>query len=195
MWVIESFTGRIHKSGSMVVLNGCQTARLDDRSLDESMGLATAFLMRGAGLTLSTSWSVDDCCAAEFVTCFLDHLLKNGLTPTQAIRQAQAHVRGLSSDHLAAWEGYLLRLFPAIDFPFEAASIHRRAAWRLMRSGNSDEARKHGQLAAEAIRLSGNSVPAQSILDGIGKATPQNESSAFDHPIYWSAFRLIGRAH
>ncbi|MFM7739469.1 MAG: CHAT domain-containing protein, partial [Planctomycetota bacterium] len=183
------------KSGSMVVLNGCQTARLDDRSLDESMGLATAFLMRGAGLTLSTTWSVDDCCAAEFVTCFLDHLLKNGLTPTQAMRQAQGHVRGLSSDHLSARENHLLRLFPAIDFPFEAASIHRRAAWRLMRSGKPDEAREHGQLAAEAMRLCGNPVPFQSILDAIGKAVPQNESSAFDHPIYWSAFRLIGRAH
>ncbi|MCY2936618.1 MAG: CHAT domain-containing protein [Planctomycetota bacterium] len=183
------------KHGSLVILNGCQTATLDDRSLNESMGLATAFLMRGAGLALSTSWSVDDCSAAEFVTTFLKEILQNRLSPTLAMRKAQAHVRGLASEKLALREQQLLRLFPARDFPFEAASIHRRAAWRLLRSGQPDEALEQGRLAAEALRLTGDTATASAMLDGLKTSILSQSAPDFDHPIYWSAFRLIGRVH
>lgn len=180
--------------GSLVVLNGCETGRSDFRSLDDAMGLMTAFLLRGAGLVLSTMWSVDDHCAAEVVTAFLDELLRNRASPPLALRRAQARVRGLRPADLSMREGQLLASFPREEHPHEAASIHRRAAMRCLSAGRHREAAEHGRRAAEALRFAGDPDAAEAVLrlaTAPSRGRPREDD--YDHPIYWSAFQLIGR--
>lgn len=179
--------------GSLVILNGCETGRSDYRSLEDVMGLMTTFLLRGAALVLSTAWSVDDCCAAEMVTCFLDELLRHRASPSMALRQAQARVRALRPEDLSRRERQLLQEFPRDEFPHEAASIHRRAAMRCVRSGRYVEAADHGRQAAEALRLAGDPFAAEAILAWSSTPPRMPAQKGYDHPIFWSAFQLIGR--
>src|SRR5262249_54196047 len=88
------------RTGALVILNGCQTSVKDWRAEDEGMGLMSAFLLRGAGLVLSTMWSVVDACAAEVVLQFLGELIDQGKPPVEALREAQRRARGLT------WEEY-----------------------------------------------------------------------------------------
>lgn len=158
------------------------------------MGLMTAFLLRGAGLVLSTMWSVDDHCAAEVVTGFLDELLRNRASPSLALRRAQARVRGLRPEDLTMREGQILASFPREEYPHEAASIHRRAALRCMGAGRHREAAEHGRQAAEALRFAGDPDGADAILRlAAGPSRHRPREDGYDHPIYWSAFQLIGR--
>ena len=180
--------------GSLVILNGCETGRSDFRSLDDAMGMMTTFLLRGAGLVLSTMWSVDDHCAAEMVACFLDELLRNQASPSLALRRAQARVRGLRPEDLSHRERQLLASFPREEYPHEAASIHRRAAMRCLSSGRHREAADHGRQAADALRFAGDPDAAEAILrlaTGPSRGRPREDD--YNHPIYWSAFQLIGR--
>ena len=53
-------------NGPMVVLNACQTGRMGFR-LTSMGGFASAFLKRGAGIFISTLWSVSDQPARDFI--------------------------------------------------------------------------------------------------------------------------------
>src|SRR5207302_10600372 len=86
------------RPGALVVLNGCETGFRDLRAVDESMGLMTAFLLRGAGLVYATAWPVEGPLAAEMVLAFLAALERPGGSPAEAMRAALQAGRSLSHE-------------------------------------------------------------------------------------------------
>ena len=89
------------KTGAVVVLNGCETSVTDLRAVNESMGLMTAYLMRGAGAVFSTMWSVNDNCAALMGKLFAEQI-RAGADVATAMKEARAAVRGMSRPDLVA---------------------------------------------------------------------------------------------
>jgi CHAT domain-containing protein len=67
----------------LVILSACETGRLDSRTTDEYIGLASALLYAGSGTVVDTLWCVDD-----FATAFLSVRFYEELTPTRTIPQA-----------------------------------------------------------------------------------------------------------
>jgi CHAT domain-containing protein len=185
------------RDGSLVILNGCETAVRDDRALDEGMGLMTAFLLRGASLVLATQWSILDDCAAAMVLTFMDALLKQGTTPTESLRRAQTRVRLMKTEEIIARLDEVLRLFPVQEYPHEAAKLLTIKADLCRRAGQHREARDCAECAAAPLRRVGRGEVAERILslarhpEMVGPA--EHKIVNFQHPLFWSAFQLVGR--
>ena len=73
-----------------VVLSACETGVSD--AGDEMVGLARAFLVAGAARVVASLWPVDDAVTAEVMAHFYDGLC-HGVTPAQALHQAQARLK------------------------------------------------------------------------------------------------------
>jgi tetratricopeptide (TPR) repeat protein/CHAT domain-containing protein len=191
------------RDGSLVILNGCETAERDWRAVDEGMGLMTAFLLRGASLVLATQWSVVDACAAEMVLTFTRELLRKGTSPTDALRQAQARARALTAEEVLARCDDVLKQFPADAAPEEAAKVEALAAWVCRRAGLASLAREHGEKAerllrrlhrdAEADRIAALTRSGRAGVEECRLGSPGLDRPVFGHPVFWSAFQLIGR--
>ena len=87
----------------MVVLNACQTGRIGFR-LTGMGGFASAFLSRGAGIFVSTLWSVYDEPAKDFVLKLYDELC-DGAQLADAVIKAREAAR-LAGD--ASWLSYVV---------------------------------------------------------------------------------------
>lgn len=81
------------RRGAVVILNGCETAVPDWRAVNESMGLMSAFLNRGAASVFCTQWHVYDVCAAPMALTFAQRV-RAGDTPMAAFNAARAALRG-----------------------------------------------------------------------------------------------------
>jgi hypothetical protein len=162
------------RPGAVVVLNGCQTAVRDARSLDESMGLKTAFLLRGASFVLATSWSVADRCAADLALSFLDRLLAGDCSPTRALRQAQRTVRGLSLDDVLHRQEEVERATP-VGSPDRAGLLASKAqlCWRF---GRASEGRHFAEATAPALRGAGLGDVADGLLEQARSLRPAPEA-------------------
>src|SRR5262249_16925346 len=75
----------------------CQTSVTDLRAVNESMGLMTAFLLKGAGCVFSTQWSVYDMCAAPFALDFAQKVT-TGRALTGAMNESRERLRRLTPD-------------------------------------------------------------------------------------------------
>jgi CHAT domain-containing protein len=158
----------------------------------------TAFLLRGAGLVLSTQWSVADPCAAELVLTFVDEIRRPGVTPAAALHAAQQHVRGLRTEDIRRRHDEVEKLFPR-DSP-EAGKLHAQRAWICWRAGMLDEAWDSAKLAEAPLRRIGLAAEVESLLRNLtaAKASPgfrelPRRPTTFESPEYWAAFQLIGR--
>jgi CHAT domain-containing protein len=184
------------RDGALVILNGCQTAVRDWRAVDEGMGLMSAFLLRGASLVLATQWSVHDHCAAEMVLTFVEEVRK-GTSPTEALRCAQARVRSMTAEEILARHDEVERLFPEKDFPHEAGMLLVSKAWFCRRAGLDREAVDCAERAVASLRQAGLGAEADRLLAltrSAGHVVPvQPRINTFDHPVFWSAFQLVGR--
>jgi CHAT domain-containing protein len=189
------------RDGSVVVLNGCQTAVRDERAFNESMGLMTAFLLRGASLVLATQWSVVDGCAAEMMLTFLDRLLEQGKSPTDALRLAQRQARALHRDDIRHRWSEAQRAMAGEFTEVENGKALAQQALLAQQSGEDAEARDLAGRAAGLLRRAHMNVEADRLLAatraeaGLVATGPAGRPRAcpFDHPIFWSAFQLVGR--
>jgi CHAT domain-containing protein len=75
------------KSGSTVVVCGCQTA-ISDEPFGDLRDFAGSFLAAGAQTTVATLWDVDDSAARDFAVLFHRRVAK-GQAPATAARLAQ----------------------------------------------------------------------------------------------------------
>lgn len=80
-------------SARLIVLSACQTGLGEDLRGEGQVGLAQSFLAAGADDVVASLWNVPDDRTYELMSGFYDRLLREGLSPPQALRQAQ----------LAAW--------------------------------------------------------------------------------------------
>jgi CHAT domain-containing protein len=171
------------RDGALVVLNGCQTGVPDIRAVNESLGLMTAFLVRGASSVLSTQWCVEDLCAAEMSLKFVEEVRLKGTSPATALKAAQRYVREMTTLQ---------------------ASQRADDARQSLRSGSYDMAKadrilvRSGSLADRNEGAPGDvaekdaSMPVTEVgFRGIGVQSARPR--VFNDPGFWGAFRLIGR--
>lgn len=94
----------LERAPSLVVLAGCETGRASHESA-QALGLAQAFVSRGAQAVLATTRAVDDRSTALLIERFYAHWTA-GQTPAEALRQAQLAL--LRADGHADWAAFRL---------------------------------------------------------------------------------------
>ncbi len=77
----------------LVVLSACQTGLGKDIKGEGLIGLTRGFMYAGATRVLVSLWNVDDQATATFMVYFYRGILKKGLSPAEALRQAQIELQ------------------------------------------------------------------------------------------------------
>ncbi|NET73291.1 MAG: CHAT domain-containing protein, partial [Sphaerospermopsis sp. SIO1G2] len=73
----------------LVVLSACDTGIGEEVKGEGLVGLTRGFMYAGAKQVVVSLWSVNDLGTSELMTRFYEKMLKQGLKPAQAMRQAQ----------------------------------------------------------------------------------------------------------
>ena len=76
-------------SADLVVLSACQTGLGKEIRGEGLIGLTRGFMYAGASRVVASLWQVDDAATAELMGVFYKAMLKDGLRPAAALRQAQ----------------------------------------------------------------------------------------------------------
>jgi CHAT domain-containing protein len=74
---------------------------------EEVVGLTRGLLAAGARCLVVTLWAVDDGLTVELMRHFYDHMKRDMLSPSRALRAAQCHVLKMSEAALAKLTGEL----------------------------------------------------------------------------------------
>ena len=77
----------------LVVLSSCLTALGSDVGGEGLLGLAHGFLSGGSSGIIASLWEVDDRATAELMSRFYEGILRDGLRPAAALKQAQLSLR------------------------------------------------------------------------------------------------------
>jgi len=80
-------------NASLVVLSACQTGLGKEVRGEGLIGLPRAFLFAGVPRVVVSLWNVNDQATAELMRLFYRRLVKDGLRPAAALRQAQLALR------------------------------------------------------------------------------------------------------
>jgi CHAT domain-containing protein/Tfp pilus assembly protein PilF len=95
---------------SLVVLSACRTGLGEDVRGEGLIGLTRGFMHAGASSVVASLWKVDDEATAELMKYFYTNMLRNGMRPAAALREAQNTLRQnphWSSPHY--WAGFTLQ--------------------------------------------------------------------------------------
>ncbi len=92
----------LERAPRLAVLSGCETGRASNEAA-QSLGLAQAFLSRGALAVVAATRVVDDAAAAALIEIFYRHW-SAGEPPAAALRQAQLDLR--RADSHADWAAF-----------------------------------------------------------------------------------------
>lgn len=76
-------------AAELVVLSACQTALGKEMKGEGLIGLTRGFMYAGTSRVMASLWKIDDEGTAELMKRFYAHVLKNGMRPATALRQAQ----------------------------------------------------------------------------------------------------------
>jgi len=77
----------------MVVLSACQTGLGKQVRGEGLIGLTRGFMYAGAARVVASLWKVDDEATAELMKVFYQRMLKDGMSPPAALREAQMSLR------------------------------------------------------------------------------------------------------
>jgi CHAT domain-containing protein/tetratricopeptide (TPR) repeat protein len=100
----------LHLDADLVVLSACQTALGKEIRGEGLVGLTRGFMDAGAARVLASLWSVEDRATAELMGSFYRAMLRDKLSPTAALRQAQIQMAsspGRQSPYF--WAGFSLQ--------------------------------------------------------------------------------------
>ena len=94
----------------LVVLSACSSGLGKEVKGEGVVGFARAFMYAGAPRLMVSLWNVDDMFTAELMTRFYKGMLKEGLPPSAALRQAQLSLlREKKFESPYAWGGFVLQ--------------------------------------------------------------------------------------
>ncbi|MBO0724406.1 MAG: CHAT domain-containing protein, partial [Blastocatellia bacterium] len=94
----------------LVVLSACQTALGKEIKGEGLVGLTRGFMYAGAQRVVASLWEVDDQATSELMRRFYRGMLKEGLRPAAALREAQIEMSGSprwSSPYY--WAGFVIQ--------------------------------------------------------------------------------------
>ncbi len=97
-------------SADLVVLSACRTGLGPDVKGEGIVGLTTGFMYAGAKTVVSSLWKVDDTATAEFMSYFYRGLLRDQLSPAEALRTAKLEMQ--KQERWRApfyWAGFVLQ--------------------------------------------------------------------------------------
>jgi CHAT domain-containing protein/Tfp pilus assembly protein PilF len=77
----------------LVVLSACRTALGKDVRGEGLIGLTRGFMYAGASSVVASLWKVDDEATSELMRLFYTNMLRRGMTPAAALRDAQNSIR------------------------------------------------------------------------------------------------------
>ena len=95
---------------SLVVLSACRTGLGEDVRGEGLIGLTRGFMHAGASSVVASLWKVDDEATAELMKYFYTNMLKKGMRPAAALREAQNTLRQnpqWRAPHF--WAGFILQ--------------------------------------------------------------------------------------
>ena len=78
---------------ALVVLSACRTALGDEVRGEGLIGLTRGFMHAGASSVVASLWKVDDEATSELMKYFYTNMLKKGMRPAAALREAQNTLR------------------------------------------------------------------------------------------------------
>lgn len=84
---------QLRAPADLVVLSACRTALGKDVRGEGLLGLTRGFMYAGASSVVASLWKVDDEATAELMRQFYTNMLREGMTPAEALRAAQNSVR------------------------------------------------------------------------------------------------------
>ena len=91
LWAYEIY--QLDLRADLVVLSACETALGEAIRGEGLVGLTQGFLYAGANRVMVSLWSVNDRATARLMKHFYRGLLRHGLHPAEALRQAQIELR------------------------------------------------------------------------------------------------------
>jgi CHAT domain-containing protein len=94
----------------LVVLSACETGLGEQIRGEGMVGFTRGFLYAGSRRLLVSLWKVDDDATAALMSRFYQGLLQDKLSPAQALRAAQNHLRTNTNwDSPYFWSGFVLQ--------------------------------------------------------------------------------------
>jgi CHAT domain-containing protein len=94
----------------LVVLSACQTALGKEVKGEGLVGLTRGFMYAGARRVVASLWEVDDQATSDLMRRFYRGMLKEGLRPAAALRQAQIEMSGSSRwSSPYYWAGFVIQ--------------------------------------------------------------------------------------
>ena len=103
----ELFDAQTSVSPRLVVLSACDTAKFDiDETPHEFVGLPSAFLQLGASGVIAAQWPVSDLATTILMGRMYEFLVGGGLSPLEALRQAQFWLRDATLEVLRGKVSY-----------------------------------------------------------------------------------------
>jgi len=100
--VRDLITTKRFEYARLAVLSACQTAVTDfDKLPEEAVGLPSGFLQAGVIGIVGTLWAVNDLSTALLMIKFYNYHLVDGLSPSEALRNAQLWLRDITNAELS----------------------------------------------------------------------------------------------
>ena len=98
-------------SARLVVASACETGVPQSYyEVDESLGLASAFVAAGAAGVISTLWQVDDFATALIMSKFYEGIFQSNMAHAAALREAQLWIRDAQEEVIDAYASSRPRL-------------------------------------------------------------------------------------
>jgi len=95
---------------NLVVLSACETGLGKELKGEGIVGLTRAFMYAGAARVIVSLWKVDDKATSELMVRFYKYLLKEHITPSQALQKAQLSMRNDPAWKLPYyWAGFVIQ--------------------------------------------------------------------------------------
>lgn len=97
-------------NADLVVLSACETALGKEVKGEGIIGLTRGFMFAGASSVAASLWQVEDRATADLMKRFYQGMLRENLTPSNALRQAQiSMLKEKNSAHPFYWAGFTLQ--------------------------------------------------------------------------------------
>jgi CHAT domain-containing protein len=100
----------LNLNADLVVLSACQTALGKNIKGEGLVGITRGFMYAGAKCVLASLWQVEDAATAGLMKLFYENILKHGVSPATALREAQIALAQYTQwQHPYYWAGFILQ--------------------------------------------------------------------------------------